>query len=275
MFEGITSESHFETVGDLRVHYRRAGRGPTLLLLHGSTSSLEHFDGAAAILQNDFDVVRLDLPGFGLTGARPDRDYRIRTYADTVAGFMAQLGISRWAVAGNSLGGNVAWNLALDYSDRVRALVLVNATGYPEKALPLGMRLARNPLAGRLMRTWMPRRMVEGGLRQAVGAQSTIVTAAMVDRVHRLWNHDANRAAFVDFVNTDQPDRTADLCRIQAPTLVLRSAELDGQHFARDIPGAREAIHPHTGHLLPEEDPGWFAEQISLFLHELPQDDRR
>jgi pimeloyl-ACP methyl ester carboxylesterase len=268
------AEPLYENVDGLRVHYRRAGHGPALLLLHGSTSSLEHFDRAAAVLQNDFDVIRPDLPGFGLTGARADRDYHIRTYATTIAGFMAQLGIDRYAVAGNSLGGNVAWNLALDYPDHVRALVLVNATGYPEKTLPLGMRLARNPVVGRLMQTWMPRRLVEGGLRQAVGPQSTIVTGAMVDRVHKLWSYDGNRGAFVDFVNTDQPDRTAELPRIQAPTLVLRSAGIDGQHFARDIPGACEAINPGTGHLLPEEDPAWFAERVSAFLRDLATEGR-
>lgn len=260
--------SHYASVDGLRVHYRRAGRGPILLLLHGSTSSLEHFDRAAAIMQNDFDVIRPDLPGFGLTGARTDRDYRIRTYAATVTSFMQRLGVDHYAVAGNSLGGNVAWNLALDHPDRLSALVLVNATGYPEKTLPLGMRLARNPLVGRLMRARMPRRMVEGGLRQAVGPHSTIVDDAMVDRVYRLWNHDGNRSAFVDFVTTDHPDRTRELGAIHVPTLVLRSASIDGQHFTRDIPGAREAVHPNTGHLLPEEDPAWFAEHVSTFLHE-------
>jgi pimeloyl-ACP methyl ester carboxylesterase len=53
------------------------------------------------------------------------------------------------------------------------------------------------------------------------------------------------------------------------PTLVLRSAGIDGQRFARDIPGAREAIHPDGGHLLPEEDPAWFAEHVGEFLHGL------
>ena len=261
------ANSGYETVDGLRIHYRRDGRGPALLLLHGTTSSLEHFDHAAAILENSFDVIRPDLPGFGLTGARPDRDYRIRTYAATMARFMSQLGITCYAVAGNSLGGNIAWNLALDHRPgSIAALVLVNATGYPDKTLPLGMRLARNPIARPLMRAWMPRRMVEGGLRQAVGKDSAIVDDAMIDRVHRLWNYDGNRSAFIDFVNTDQPDRSAQIPGIGVPTLVLRSASIDGQYFARDIPGAREVVHPDTGHLLPEENPAWFAEQVSAFL---------
>ncbi|MDT5069702.1 MAG: hypothetical protein QOK02_5857 [Mycobacterium sp.] len=269
MVSPATSESQFVDVDALRLHYKRAGRGPSLLLLHGTTSSLEHFDRATAILQESFDVIRPDLPGFGLTGPQPHGDYRVRTYAATMAHFMEQLNIARYAVAGNSLGGNVAWNLALDFPTHLRALILVNATGYPEKSLPVGMRLARNPLVRPLMRAWMPRRMVERGLRQAVGPHSTIVDDAMVTRVHHLWNQPGNRSAFVDFVNTDQPDRSSEIVNVTVPTLVLRSAGIDGQHFASDIPGSREAIHPDGGHLLPEEDPVWFADQVTTFLDAL------
>ncbi|WP_232425674.1 alpha/beta fold hydrolase [Mycobacterium sp. JS623] len=263
---GAIGRSQFIDVDGLNLHYKRAGDGPVLLLLHGTTSSLDHFDRATAILQKDFDVIRPDLPGFGLTGPRPYGDYRVRTYAATVAQFMQHLNIDRYTVAGNSLGGNIAWNLALDYPQRIRALVLVNATGYPEKSLPIGMRLARNPVVRPLMRAWMPRRMVERGLRQAVGPHATIVNDAMVSRVHHLWNQPGNRSAFIDFVNTDQLDRTAEINTITVPTLVLRSAGIDGQYFAGDIPGAREAVHPDGGHLLPEEDPVWFAKQVSTFL---------
>jgi pimeloyl-ACP methyl ester carboxylesterase len=269
----FTTGSQFMNIDGLRLHYKRAGRGPALLLLHGTTSSLEHFDSAAAILQKSFDVIRPDLAGFGLTGPRPHGDYRVVTYAATMAEFMKKLNIPRYAVAGNSLGGNIAWNLALDYPERLRALVLVNATGYPEKSMPVGMRLARNPVVRPLMRAWMPRRMVERGLQQAVGPHSTIVDDAMVTRVHHLWNQPGNRSAFVDFVNTDQPDRSAEINRIAVPTLVLRSAGIDGQHFARDIPRSREAIHPDGGHLLPEEDPVWFADQVTTFLDGLTDKD--
>ncbi|MGW4059948.1 alpha/beta fold hydrolase [Amycolatopsis sp. NPDC004747] len=254
------------SVDGLRVHYERAGHGPALVLLHGSGSSLEGFERVAALLSASYDVIRPDLPGFGRTGPRPDRDYRIRTYAGTIARFLTAIEVPHFALAGNSLGGNIAWNLALDAPERVDALVLVNATGYPEKTLPAGLRLARNPLLRPLLRRWLPRSATERGLREAVGANSAIVDDAMVDRVHALTSRPGNRSAFVDFANTDQSDRSADIPKIAVPTLVLRSAGVDGQHFARDIPGAVERIHADGGHLLPEEDPDWVATAITEFL---------
>ncbi|MFF7173090.1 alpha/beta fold hydrolase [Streptomyces pseudovenezuelae] len=259
-------DSRFVVVDGLQIHYKRAGRGPALVLLHGSASSLQHFDRAAALLSESFDVIRPDLPGCGLTGPRPDRDYRVPAYAATVADFLEALRVPRYAVAGNSLGGNIAWNLALDHPERVTGLVLVNATGYPEKEVPAGMRLTRNPLLRPLLRRVMPRSAIERNLRANVGPQSTIVDDAMVDRAHQLMNHPGNRSAFVDFCNTDQPDRSARIPHIAVPTLVLRSAGIGGQHFTRDIPGAGELVHPHGGHLLPEEEPQWVSDAIAQFL---------
>ena len=237
-----------------------------MVLLHGSASSLEGFERVAELLSASYDVIRPDLPGFGRTGPRPDRDYRVRTYAGTVARFMTALDVPHFAVVGNSLGGNIAWNLALDAPERVDTLVLINATGYPEKSLPAGLRLARNPLLRPLLRRWLPRRATERGLREAVGANKAIVDEAMVDRVHALTGRPGNRSAFIDFANTDQPDRSGEIPKIAVPTLVLRSAAIDGQHFARDIPGAQERVHPDGGHLLPEEDPDWVAAAITEFL---------
>ena len=259
-------DSRFVDVGDMRIHYKEIGSGPPVLLLHGSGSSLQAFDAVAADLAPSFRVIRPDLPGFGLTGPRPDRDYRIEAFVETVARFMQHVGVQHYAVAGNSLGGNIAWNLALAKPTAMDALVLINATGYPEKSLPSGLRLARNPLLRPLLRRWLPRSGTAKNLRAVVGANAAIVDEAMIDRVHGLMALPGNRSAFVDLANTDQSDRSPDIPRIAVPTLVLRSAAIDGQNFARDIAGSEERIHADGGHLLPEEDPAWVAKEIGQFL---------
>ncbi|MGW0055925.1 alpha/beta fold hydrolase [Nocardia nova] len=271
-YDYIDAESRFTTVGGANIHYKRAGSGPPVLLLHGSGSSLHHFDKVAALMSSSFDVIRLDLPGFGLTGPRADRNYRIATYTRTVAVFLDRLGVVSTSIVGNSLGGNIAWNFALDYPRRVQRLVLVNATGYPGKSLPLGLRLARNPVTRTLVRRLLTRSATERNLRSAVGpAAASIVDEAMVDRVHAMLTREGNQQAFIDFANTDQPDRTGDIWRIAVPTLVLRSADMDAQYFARDIAGSREAVYLGGGHLLPEEAPNWVANEVSHFLATQPR----
>jgi pimeloyl-ACP methyl ester carboxylesterase len=245
-----------------------------VLLVHGSGGSLHSVAALSDAMSASFDVIRLDLPGFGLTGPRADRDYRVQTYAATACRFLDAIGVAQCAVVGHSLGGNIAWNLALDRPGRVSALVLVNATGYPEKALPAAFKLMRNPMFRPLLRRWMPRGAVAGNLRKLVGPGSAIVDDAMIDRVHALSNLPGNRSALVDMVNIDHPDRSAEIRRIVAPTLVLRSRSIDGQNFVRDIAGSQELVHPDAGHLLPEEQPLWVAGATVQFLKTLEQTER-
>ena len=112
----------------MNIRYRRAGTGHPLLMLHGSASSSHGVEAVARLLLGGHDVIRPDLPGFGETGPRPDRDYRIPTQATTMSRFLDAIGVRNCAVAGNSLGGNIAWNLALDDPTRVDALVPVSYT---------------------------------------------------------------------------------------------------------------------------------------------------
>ncbi|MBF6180045.1 alpha/beta hydrolase [Nocardia otitidiscaviarum] len=259
-------DSRFVTVDGLRVHYRRNGTGPSILLLHGSGSSLESWDRVAATLSESGDVIRPDLPGFGRTGPRRDRDYAVGKYAETLAKFLDALGIASVTVVGNSLGGNIGWNFALDFPQRVDRLVLINSTGYPDKSLPLAFRLARSRVGRVILRRLISRSATERNLRTLVGANQEIVDDAMVDRVYGMMRRPGNQQAFIDFANIDQVDRTAELSKIRAPTLVLRSASIDGQHFARDIRGSRELLHPDGGHLLPEEDPQWVADAVRRFI---------
>ncbi|WP_226702731.1 alpha/beta fold hydrolase [Microbulbifer elongatus] len=265
--EYINKTSKFISVDGMHVHYRREGSGPVILLLHGSGSSLHCFDQLADSLVENFEVVRLDLPGFGLTGPRRDRDYRIQTFSTFIARFMSALSIERFSVAGNSLGGNVAWNMALDYPGRVESLILMNATGYPEKSIPSAMRLARNPLLKPLLRRWAPRKATENSVRKLVGSKMANIDDALVDRIHAMMSRKGNRAAFVDLANTQQADRTGDIPGIKVPTLVLSGEGIDGQHFARDIANSREITFGGVGHLLPEEAPVLAAEAIRSHLN--------
>lgn len=260
-------DSRFHVVQGIRLHYKRAGAGPPILLLHGTGSSLGTWDRVAESLAGDYDVIRLDLPGFGLTGPRADRDYTIAAFVNVVVDFLRDLAVQPAVIVGNSLGGNIAWNTALDAPERVAALVLINATGYPEKKLPAAMHLARSPIGRMLLRRATTRGTVRRSLRATVGpAARSIVTAELVERVHTMMTRPGNQQAFIDFSRVDQIDRTEQLRFITAPTLVLTSAAVGSQGFETDMTCAREVVNPVTGHLVPDEDPLWVADRTREFI---------
>lgn len=261
------STSEFIAIDGMNVHYACEGSGSTIVLLHGSGSSLHSFIAVSNILKEHYQVVTLDLPGFGLTGARPDKDYRIETYVSFLNAFLHKLSISQFALVGNSLGGNIAWNYALAHPEQLTGLVLMNATGYPEKSLPLPMKMAQTAIGRFLLRRLMSRKMTEKNLKKLVGTNMSALDAAFVDRVFTLTK--ANLEGFFDSAKTKQRDNSGRIKDIKTPTLVLRGEKVDGQYFAKDLPNNKEIIYPGAGRLLPDEIPFEIAASITSFVQSL------
>jgi pimeloyl-ACP methyl ester carboxylesterase len=134
----------------------RSGSGPPLLLAHGIGMSKRAFAAVVEPLAADFEVVAVDLPGFGASPPLPGAP-TLRALADACAEHMAALGHDRFHVAGNSLGGGIALHLALD--GRARSACALSPVGFVagwERAhLQLSLTGARGlaPVAPALLRT--------------------------------------------------------------------------------------------------------------------------
>ncbi len=121
-------QDHFiELAGGLRLHYRDQGepQAPVLLLLHGYGDSYASWEAWAQLLQPGYRVISLDLPGHGLTAAPSDYRLDADALAALVRDFAQALKLPPYVVAGNSMGGGVAWKLALLAPEQLRGLVLV------------------------------------------------------------------------------------------------------------------------------------------------------
>ena len=171
-----TGASRFAGVGGMQVHYRDEGVGPAIVLVHGTSASLQTWDGWASALARRHRVVRFDLPAFGLTGPSPTRDYSIGAYVSFLDHITSRLGLTRFAVAGNSLGGDIAWHFVLAHGDRARALILVDAGGYPFVGgpAPIVFRIARWPVLPSLLAHLDPRLLVADALRKTYGDPARI-----------------------------------------------------------------------------------------------------
>jgi pimeloyl-ACP methyl ester carboxylesterase len=135
----------------VQVHVRDEGwaQDPVpVLLIHGTSSSLHTWERWAKDLKKDHRVISFDLPGFGLTGPAPDNDYSIAAYLRFVQSLMDTLGVKKAIIAGNSLGGEIAWRFAADMPQRVEKLILLDASGYDFKpqSVPVGFQIARIPI---------------------------------------------------------------------------------------------------------------------------------
>ena len=267
------AESRFLEIDGMQVHYRDEGTGPPVVLLHGNSASLHTWDGWTAELRGRHRVVRVDLPGFGLTGPSPTRDYRISTYVRFVELLLDRLAASRCVLAGNSLGGAIAWRFALEHPSRVGALVLVDPLGYPLRGSgqPLAFRVARWPVISTLLVQLDPRRLVVDGVDRVYGDPSRI-RPGVVDRYYELALRPGNRTAFIDGTRTLFEDDSVLIKNIRTPTLVLWGARdrlipVEAAHrFAADIPGARLIVYDDLGHVPMEEDPARTVRDVELFL---------
>src|SRR6266850_3214706 len=104
--------SHFADIDGVRIHYQEKGTGTPLVLLHGFTSSTYSWKDVFEPLSQNFHVIAVDLKGFGFSG-KPDGDYSRRAQATLVAHLLDHLKIVKGWLCGNSMGGEIALNLAL------------------------------------------------------------------------------------------------------------------------------------------------------------------
>ena len=273
-----TPPSEFIMLPDgARAHVRDQGNknGPVLVLVHGSNASLFTWEPWVKRLGNTFHIVSMDLPGHGLTGAVPNNDYSQEGMVKFVDEVADKLALTKFAIAGNSMGGGIAARYAEEHPDRVSALILVDASGEPTPngdRVPLVFKIARMPVLNKILLYVTPRALVEEGLDDAI-VHKTIITDAMIDQYWEFARMTGSRAAngerFQLPFTHDVKDHIHD---IKAPTLILWGAQ-DGlvpvqaaHEFNADIPGSQLVIYPATGHIPQEEVADQSAHDVRTFL---------
>lgn len=272
--------SQFIEVDGMQVHLRDEGPRDDpmpIVLLHGTSASLHTWDGWAQSLSGQRRVIRFDLPAFGLTGPNPNNDYSIAAYVHFVVGVAEKLGVKQFVLAGNSLGGQIAWATALAQPLRVSKLVLVDAAGYPfqSSSVPIGFRIARMPGLRVLMEHVLPRGVVASSVRNVYGDPEK-VTPELIDRYYDLTLRSGNRQALAYRLDQRMSGEEAHIKELKLPTLILWGAKdhlipLDNaQRFAKDIQASKLVVFDALGHVPHEEDAQKTVEAFKAFLAAAP-----
>lgn len=276
-----TPQDHWLDLGDgLRVHYRDEGpaEAPVLVLLHGYGDAYATWEGWAAALRAGHRVISLDLPGHGLTaapaGAQIDREAQARI----VLRVAEALKLPRFVLAGNSMGGGVAWQAALLAPQALRGLVLVDAAGWPMPATTpsLAFRILAHPWGRAVLARIDNRPLIRQALRAQVG-DPTLITDDLVDRWALYQRYPGHRPILMSIAPGAQAPVTAErLAGLQLPTLVLHG-EIDpilplehSRRFAAAIAGAELIVYPGIGHLPQREIPARSAADVAAFVARLP-----
>ncbi|MEJ7789450.1 MAG: alpha/beta fold hydrolase [Thermoleophilaceae bacterium] len=248
------------------MNFERRGSGEPLLLLHGIGGELCVWDPVLDRLAERFDVVALDLPGFGKSPALPE-DVRPDppALARAVAGLMDDLGIAAAHLAGNSLGGWVA--LELGKTERARsvtALCPAGLWGVPLRAGGASNRWSTHEVA-RMLRPVLPLLMLSPRARELalahVVAHPERVPRKAASRMVRSYA----RATAYEATSTAMREsyfRGSELIRVP---LTLAFGQLDRliRPVRLNVPGARSVVLPDCGHIPIWDDPALVTDLIT------------
>ena len=278
-----TPPSKFININGVRVHYRDEGDSEIpIVLVHGFGAHLFTFNAWTEILRENYRVIRLDLPGFGLSDAFEDGDYRIGKYTTLLHDFVTELNVSACIIAGNSLGGNISWNFTLDYPAMVKKLILIDSAGYEliSKKLLLFSQAAVLPKFDEMLVKYTTDSLVKKTI-EIVYGDTARMKPENVEIYTDLFRREGNTKSMVDIRNSLELARTKvdprinDLVKIKQPTLILWGEKddllplSDATKFCINIPNSRLVIFKGAGHIPMEEIP---EESLSPVLEFISND---
>ncbi|MDA9087000.1 alpha/beta hydrolase [Polaribacter sp.] len=276
--EYANEQSEFVEINGMQVHYRDEGTGFPIVLIHGTAASLHTYDAWTKQLSKDYRVIRLDLPAFGLTGPNKNADYSIESYTKFLSQFLEKIKVDKFYLAGNSLGGNIAWNYAAEYPEKVLKLILIDASGLPTfTPQPPIFKMAKTPILNSLFLYITPKFIIRKNIEQ-VYADKLKVTDALVTRYHKMSLRTGNRKAFIERAKTDfnlaEKVNLVKLKSVKTTTLLIWGAKDtwiplgNGKRMDSMLPNSKLVILENSGHVPMEENPKESLEFLKSFLNE-------
>jgi pimeloyl-ACP methyl ester carboxylesterase len=266
--------SHFADIDGVRIHYQEKGTGTPLVLIHGYTSSTYSWKDVFEPLSKDFHLIVVDLKGFGFSG-KPDGDYTRRAQATLVAHLLEHLNIEKAWLCGNSMGGEVALNVALASPERVAGLILIDSAGVEipgKESLAPGYLMV--PGIGRILVAISLTRdkLVRQGLEKSFYDQTKVTEDRVANYYRPLKTRGGQLGALRARTQWSLFPVESELSKINVPTLILWGDQdqliplAAGHKLSSLIKDSRLVIFNNCGHLPQEEMPARTIDEITKFI---------
>jgi len=270
-------DERFVTVKGITIRYVVTGEGPPLLLVHGFGAYIEAWWLNIRPLSERYRVYAFDLPGHGLSD-RPAIDCTLSLFTELVIDFMEAVGVERASVLGHSMGGFLSLNAAVNFSERVDKLILVDSIGLA-KRLPRRYWFYTLPVLGEMLMLPTTKANVERGLRRSF-YNPDFVTPEMVEISYQFLKLPGAKHAMLNILRSNKGPGGSDpegdvintLRSVKSPTLAIHGAQ-DGtiplagaREACRLIPDARLKIFEECGHCPHIEKALEFNEAVIAFL---------
>ena len=251
------------------IHYQDKGslEDDVVLLIHGTFSSSHTFiPWAEELIKNDYRVIMVDLPYFGLSEGFDDLITSYRRHAEVIKYLLDELSISSIHIAGNSLGGGVAWYFTSEYENMVQTLTLIDAV-YPDgerQDSGLFAMIDNLNFLVPLFSLYTPKFLMESILSSAYGDPDNINEETLT-RYYELLRKENTRQNILSLKEEAEPDISYidRLNAITKPTYLMWG-ELDSWipvetaylfQETMNIDEEHMFIYPDLGHVPMEENP--------------------
>ena len=257
--------------GGLLWHVQHMGRGPALLLIHGTGAATHSWRTLAPLLARRFTVLALDLPGHGFTGSKGSATQSLTGMSRALGALMDELRFAPDVAVGHSAGAAILAQLCLNHAIEPKLLIALNGALAPFDGLaghllpPMAKVLFLNPFAPRFF-AWTTNRAAASRLLRGTGSE---IDEQGVDYYARLFRNPAHVAGALGMMaNWDLRALHREL-----PKLVVRTALIVGeadkavspfaaQTVAARMPNAFVERLPRLGHLAHEEQPEQMTDLI-------------
>lgn len=271
--------SKFINWNGCELHYTESGSGFPILMVHGFGGSGRDFLILDSLIHDKYRVIRIDLPGFGLSDfpkqTEENPDY-IKIYDDYFTFLLDTLHLDSCYVMGNSLGGLMSWNLAVKHPGEVKKLVLFNSAGYDMKEVvenATNARYFKSPVVQLLLQKGLPVFLTKRGMYR-IFYDKSIVTNERAQRFNDYWNRAGNLKQVINMVTSDKYVDESLIKQVACPTLIVWG-KYDkivnpkyAERFHTDIKNSRLIVYDSCGHVPMLEKPLEVKRDVLKFLSE-------